>query len=47
MIKTVKIQQNKASTYINIPKELKEELKFDKGDTVILEVKDGNLIIKK
>lgn len=48
MKKTVIIQENKASTYINIPKALKEYLKLNKGDTVMLEAKeDGSLVIRK
>ena len=44
---TVKVQANKSNTWVNIPKEIREILDIKKGDTLLLEVKDGKIIIGK
>ena len=47
MKSTVKVQANKSNTWVNIPKEIRELLDIKKGDTLLLEVKDGKIIIGK
>ncbi|HSQ87966.1 AbrB/MazE/SpoVT family DNA-binding domain-containing protein [Romboutsia sp.] len=47
MKSTVKVQANKSNTFINIPKEMREALDIKKGDTLLLIVKDGKIIIEK
>lgn len=47
MKKTVTVQQNNNTTYITIPKAIKEKLNIKKGDTLLVEEENGNIIIKK
>ena len=47
MKSTVKVQANKSNSWINIPKEIREMLDIKKGDTLLLAVKDGKIIIEK
>ena len=47
MKSTVKVQANKSNTWINIPKEIREVLDIKKGDSLVLAVKDGKIIIEK
>lgn len=44
---TVKVQANKSNTWVNIPKEIRELLDIKKGDTVLVTVKDGKIVIEK
>lgn len=47
-IVTVQQSNNNTSAYIIIPKPLKEYLKLNKGDKVLLEAReDGSLIVRK
>lgn len=42
-----KVQNNKVATYINIPKEIVEALKIEKGNKVMIEAfEDGTIVIK-
>ena len=48
MIKTVKVQHNNQNTSVNIPKEIREIFKIEKGETVLIEtVSDREIVIKK
>ena len=47
MKSTVKVQATKSNVFINLPKEMREELGIKKGDTLLLAVKDGKIIIEK
>ena len=47
MKSTVKVQATKTNTFINIPKEIRELLDIQKGDTLLLKVEDGKIIIEK
>ena len=47
MKSTVKVQANKSNTWINLPREIRELLNIKKGDTLLLKVEDGNIIIEK
>lgn len=47
MKSTVKVQASGKNVFINLPKELREELDLKKGDTVLITVKDGKLIVEK
>lgn len=44
---SVRVQQTSKNTTINIPKAIKEELKIDKGDLLLLEVVEGKIVITK
>lgn len=46
-MKTVKVQATQTNTFINLPKEIREQLDIKKGDTLLLTVKDGKIIISK
>lgn len=46
-MRTVKVQASSTNTYINLPKEIREELNIKKGDTLLLVVKDKKIIITK
>ena len=47
MKSTVKVQETKTNTFINLPKEMKEALGIKKGDTLLLKVIDGKIVIEK
>ena len=47
MKSTVKVQSNKSNTWINLPKEIRELLDIKKGDTLLLTLKDGKIVIEK
>ena len=47
MKSTVKVQETKTNTFINLPKEMKESLSIKKGDTLLLRVENGKIIIEK
>ena len=47
MKSTVKVQETKTNTFINLPKEMKEALRIKKGDTLLLKVIDGKIVIEK
>ena len=44
---TLKVQATKTNVTVNIPKEIREALDIKKGDTLLLTVKDGKIIIEK
>lgn len=44
---TVKVQAGKTNTFISIPKEIRELLNIEKGDVLLLSVKDNKIIIEK
>jgi AbrB family looped-hinge helix DNA binding protein len=47
MKSTVKVQATKSNVFINLPKEMREELDIKKGDTLLLKVENGKIIIEK
>ena len=47
MQSTDKVQANKSNTWNNLPKEKREILNIKKGDTLLLKVEDGKIIIEK
>jgi AbrB family looped-hinge helix DNA binding protein len=47
MKSTVKVQETKTNTFINLPKEMKEALGIKKGDTLLLKVIDDKIVIEK
>ena len=47
MKKTVKVQQSGTNITISLPKDFADKLNIKKGDTLLLEVKDGKIIIGK
>ncbi len=44
---TVKVQTSGNNVYINLPKELREQLDIKKGDILLLTLKDGKIVIEK
>lgn len=46
-MKTVKVQATSSNVFINLPKEIREELDIKKGDTLLLRVENGKIVIEK
>lgn len=44
---TVKVQASKTNTYINLPKEIREQLGIKKGDTLLVKLEGNKIIIEK
>ena len=44
---TVKVQASGNNVYINLPKDLREQLDIKKGDILLLTLKDGKIVIEK
>ncbi len=42
-----KVQDNNNSLMINIPLEIAEELNIEKGDTLIITLENGSMVIRK
>ncbi|EQK39801.1 transcriptional regulator, AbrB family domain protein [[Clostridium] bifermentans ATCC 638] len=47
MKQTVKVQSTSKQLMITIPKEFYEKLEIKKGDTLLLEEKEGKIVISK
>lgn len=47
MKQTVKVQSNKKQLTITIPKEFVEKLEIEKGNVLLLEEKNGKIVISK
>lgn len=44
---TVKVQKNGTNTFISISKRIREAFPVEKGDTLILTVENGKVVIEK
>ena len=47
MKSTVKVQATKTNVFINLPKEMRDLLEIKKGDTLLLTLIDGKIVIEK
>lgn len=47
LMKTMKIQANRENTFVNIPREMVKELDLKKGETVLLKLIEGKIVISK